>query len=81
MPTIPNPIWDEQTSTPSDTVGYNEKDQLMGCVGCAIEETPAPTPPPGTIFMFRGTSLCMTHLLAERENIKRYGKDYLRTLT
>lgn len=81
MPTIPNPIWDEQTSTPFGTVGYNEKDQLMGCMGCALEETPAPTPPPGTIFMFRGSSFCITHLIEEKANVRRFGNHNDRTLT
>lgn len=81
MPNIPNPIWDEQTNTPGDTVGYNEKDQLLACIGCALEETPAPTPPPGTIFMFRGSSLCITHLLQEKDNLASHGVNAGRTLT
>lgn len=79
MVTIPNLNWKEQTSTPSSEEYENE--QLLGCVGCAVDSlnTPAPTPPPGTVFMFRGSSLCITHLLRERDDIRRLGVG--RTLT
>lgn len=80
MPTIPNPDWRNQKNNPADEY-EEEKDQIMGCIGCALEETPAPTPPPGTIFMFRGSSLCITHLVKEKRNLKHYGTNDTRTLT
>lgn len=81
MPTIPNPDWKKQTNTPSEEFEEEGKDQLMGCIGCAVEDTPAPTPPPGTIFMFRGSSLCINHLTEEKENLRRFGRYDDRTLT
>lgn len=80
MPTIPNLNWGKQTNTPTEEF-ENEKDQILGCIGCALEETPTPTPPPGTIFMFRGSSLCITHLVKEKRNLQHYGTDSARTLT
>lgn len=74
MATIPNLNWARQTTVPSQSE-FEENDQITGCVGCALDldDNPAPTPPPGTIYMFRGSSLCLNHLIQEKQKLDRLG--------
>lgn len=61
MATIPNLNWKKQTQVPSDEFEEESKDQLVGCIKCAMHKE-GPTPPPGTIFYLRGTAVCYEHV-------------------
>lgn len=61
MATIPSLDWSKQRKGPHNP---DEKDQLWGCVRCSPTD-----PPPGTVYLSNGDTVCANHLPTAPLNI------------